>query len=76
MTGNALLVRLKALRLDIARERSVPAYVVFADRTLIDMAARQPTTREAFIEVHGVGAAKLREFGDQFISEIAAFARC
>ncbi|NND48955.1 MAG: DNA helicase RecQ [Rhizobiales bacterium] len=73
--GEELLARLKALRLDIARQQNVPAYVVFADRTLIDMAARQPANRDEFAEVHGVGAAKLRKFGDQFIGEIAAFAR-
>ncbi|MDE2447018.1 MAG: DNA helicase RecQ, partial [Alphaproteobacteria bacterium] len=54
-----LLQILKALRLKLAKQRGVPAYVVFADRTLIDMAARVPLTRWDFAEVHGVGDAKL-----------------
>jgi ATP-dependent DNA helicase RecQ len=50
----------------------VPAYVIFSDRTLADMAARCPRDLDAFAEVHGVGAAKLRDFGPQFLSAIAA----
>ncbi|HEX7007154.1 MAG TPA: DNA helicase RecQ [Alphaproteobacteria bacterium] len=67
----ALLQRLKALRLTLAKERGVPAYVIFSDRTLIDMAARRPLTRDAFAEVFGVGEAKLRDFADVFLREIA-----
>jgi ATP-dependent DNA helicase RecQ len=66
----ALLQRLKALRLTLARERGVPAYVIFSDRTLIDMAARRPLTRDAFAEVFGVGEAKLRDFAAVFLREI------
>ncbi len=69
--GADLLQRLKALRLDLAKARDVPAYVVFSDKTLIDMAARRPADRDAFAEVYGVGAAKLRDFGDIFLAEIA-----
>ncbi|MBC8037580.1 MAG: DNA helicase RecQ [Rhizobiales bacterium] len=67
---DALLQRLKALRLQLARQRQVPAYVIFPDRTLIDMAARLPLNRRDFGEVHGVGAAKLEQFGDIFLNEI------
>lgn len=66
-----LLAALKSLRLRLAKERDVPAYVVFSDRTLIDMAQRRPGDTVAFSEVHGVGAAKLRDFGDIFLQEIA-----
>ena len=66
----ALLQRLKALRLTLAKERGVPAYVIFSDRTLIDMAARRPRTRDAFAEVFGVGEAKLRDFAAVFLAEI------
>ncbi len=66
-----LLQRLKALRLDLARERGVPAYVVFSDKTLIDMASRRPATVEQFGEVFGVGAAKLEEFAEPFLAAIA-----
>ena len=65
-----LLAQLKALRLELARERGVPAYVVFHDRTLIDMVHRQPRTREAFAEVNGVGAAKLERFAEPFLAVI------
>ena len=68
----ALLPALKTLRLRLAKERRVPAYVIFSDRTLIDMAARQPRDLTAFAEVHGVGAAKLRDFGKIFLEAIAA----
>ena len=67
----ALLGVLKELRLRIARERGVPAYVVFSDRSLIDMARRRPRTVEDFAEVHGVGAAKLKDFAPPFLAAIA-----
>jgi ATP-dependent DNA helicase RecQ len=66
-----LLSRLKQLRSRLAGARRVPAYVVFSDRTLIDMAMRSPKTLDEFTEVHGVGAAKLKEFGAVFLAEIA-----
>ena len=68
----ALLGTLKALRLEIARERGVPAYIVFPDRTLIDMVRRRPRTEAEFAEVNGVGAAKLKEFAVPFLAAIAA----
>ncbi|MBM2715294.1 DNA helicase RecQ [Mesorhizobium caraganae] len=68
----SLLATLKTLRLRLAKERQVPAYVVFSDRTLIDMAERRPQDLDAFAEVNGVGAAKLKEFGKVFLSAIAA----
>ncbi len=70
-TGNALLSVLKGLRLRLAKERGVPAYVVFSDRTLIDMAQRRPLDATAFAEVHGVGDTKLRDFGDIFLQAIS-----
>ena len=63
--------RLKELRLSLARERGVPAYVVFHDRSLQDMARRRPKSTDAFAEVHGVGAAKLAKFAAPFITLIA-----
>ncbi|TIX01571.1 MAG: ATP-dependent DNA helicase RecQ, partial [Mesorhizobium sp.] len=68
----SLLAALKSLRLRLTKERQVPAYVVFSDRTLIDMAERRPHDLDAFAEVNGVGAAKLKEFGQVFLSAIAA----
>ena len=68
----ALLGVLKALRLDLARARGVPAYVVFPDRTLIDMARRRPRSEAEFAEVNGVGAAKLKQFAGPFLAAIDA----
>ncbi len=69
----ALLPRLKALRFKLARQRRVPAYVIFSDRSLIDMAARLPLTKWDFGEVHGVGAAKQEQFAEIFLTEIRDF---
>ena len=66
----ALLAVLKALRLDLARERGVPAYVVFPDRTLIDMVRRRPRSEAEFAAVNGVGAAKLKQFAGPFLAAI------
>ena len=65
-----LLDRLKALRLQLAKERQVPAYIVFPDRALVDMARRCPRTVEAFGEVNGVGVAKQRDFATPFLAVI------
>jgi ATP-dependent DNA helicase RecQ len=70
-TGDeSLLEKLKRLRLALAKERDVPAYVVFSDRSLIDMAEKKPRDETAFAEVHGVGAAKLKEFAAVFLAAI------
>jgi ATP-dependent DNA helicase RecQ len=66
-----LLAALKAVRLKLARERRVPAYVIFSDRTLIDMTAIQPRNLEEFALVNGVGAAKRKDFGAAFLRAIA-----
>ncbi|MCG8561215.1 MAG: HRDC domain-containing protein, partial [Hyphomicrobiales bacterium] len=67
----ALLARLKALRLALAQAQDVPAYVIFSDRSLEDMARRRPRSREDFAEVHGVGAVTLERRGDMFLAAIA-----
>jgi ATP-dependent DNA helicase RecQ len=66
----ALIVALKALRMRLARERRVPPYVIFSDKSLIDMAQRRPKDAAEFGEVHGVGAAKLKDFGVIFLRAI------
>ncbi len=65
-----LLEALKAKRRELAEEAHVPAYVIFADRSLIDMATRRPATRKEMAEVHGVGQRKLQRFGDIFLDVI------
>jgi ATP-dependent DNA helicase RecQ len=66
-----LLDALKQLRLRLAKQRRVAAYVIFSDKSLIDMAAKKPQTPDEFAEVHGVGAAKLKEFAGVFLAAIA-----
>jgi len=66
----SLLDALKKLRLKIAKERRMPAYLIFSDRTLIDMAKRRPRDIGAFAEVNGVGAAKLKDFAGIFLRAI------
>ena len=66
----ALFAALKAKRGEIAREMDVPAYIVFADRSLRDMARLKPTDRTLMAAVHGVGAAKLARFGDAFLAVV------
>lgn len=72
-SGGRLFEALKRQRTDLARELNAPAYVVFADRTLIEMAALRPSTRAAMAEIHGIGAAKLERFADAFLRVIRDF---
>ncbi len=65
-----LFERLRELRREIAAEQEVPAYVVFSDKTLADMAARRPQNRAEFLDVFGVGDAKLERYGDVFLEAI------
>lgn len=67
-----LLDELRALRLDIARQRGVPAFVIFPDRSLVDMVERRPSTPEEFRAVSGVGDVKLRQFATAFLDVINA----
>ncbi|MEO1746501.1 MAG: DNA helicase RecQ [Pseudomonadota bacterium] len=69
-----LLSALKRERTSLAKERAVPAYVIFPDKTLTEMARSKPRSLEDFAGVKGVGRAKLAEFGEQFLSVIKDFA--
>lgn len=62
-----LLLALKALRTEIAREHNLPPYVVFHDKTLIDMVVIKPVTLDQLAMVHGVGQSKLEKYGAMFI---------
>jgi ATP-dependent DNA helicase RecQ len=68
----ALLQRLKDKRAELAREREVPAYMIFSDRSLEDMARQKPGSEAAFADIHGVGAAKLKDFATAFLDVIGA----
>ena len=65
-----LFEALRRRRSELAKEQRVAAYVVFADKTLIDMARRKPATAAEMSAVHGVGEAKLRQYGDVFLDVI------
>ena len=66
-----LLAALKARRRALAEAADVPAYVVFADRTLIEMATARPATLDEMARIHGVGAKKLQSYGQEFLDVIA-----
>ncbi|SNR26739.1 ATP-dependent DNA helicase RecQ [Maribacter sedimenticola] len=66
-----LFDKLRVLRQQIAVEQNVPAYIVFGDASLKDMEAKLPTTTTEFMEVTGVGQAKLDKYADVFIEEIS-----
>jgi ATP-dependent DNA helicase RecQ len=65
-----LLSALKALRGAIAATQKQPAYVIFPDRTLIEMAKAKPATRDELSGIHGVGAVKLQKYGAAFLAVI------
>ena len=65
-----LLGELRTLRHEIAKELAVPAYIVFSDKTLRQMAMQVPTDRDTLLHVKGVGPRKLQEFGDRFLDVI------
>jgi ATP-dependent DNA helicase RecQ len=71
----ALFEALRILRRQLADERSVPAYIVFSDVALRQMARFYPVTDREFAKISGVGEKKAREFGEVFLAEIAAHLR-
>jgi ATP-dependent DNA helicase RecQ len=66
----ALFAELRALRGSIAKEEQVPAYVVFPDRTLAEIATRRPRSTAALADIRGVGPAKLEKYGERFLALI------
>ncbi len=65
-----LIGALRTLRTSLAREEKLPAYCIFPDRTLIEMAARKPNSMAALAAVRGVGPAKLEKYGELFLGAI------
>ncbi len=65
-----LLDSLRSLRTRLARAQNVPAYVVFSDRTLVELATHRPSTLAAMREIHGIGDAKLERYGPEFLAAI------
>lgn len=70
--AEALFQKLRELRLSIAREHSLPPYMVFNDKTLREMARLKPVTDAQFLAVNGVGESKLAKYGKRFMEVIAA----
>lgn len=61
---------LRNLRTDLARMEGVPAYVVFSNAALVDMALKHPNTLQEFLDVSGVGEYKAKQYGQAFLDVI------
>ncbi len=68
--NRALFEKLRARRMELAKAQNVPPYVIFHDRTLAEMAARQPESLDELATIPGVGQAKLARYGDAFLRVI------
>ncbi|MCM1105198.1 MAG: DNA helicase RecQ [Clostridium sp.] len=71
--GYELFEKLRALRLEIAREESMPPYIIFNDRTLIDLCVKMPRTKADMLNVSGVGEYKFAKYGQRFLDEVNRF---
>lgn len=69
----ALFTALKSVRSKLARREGVPAYVIFSNATLTDMARRRPRSRADFLDVSGVGERKAQRYAKAFLEAIEAF---
>ena len=63
-----LFESLRALRHEIAQESNVPAYIVFGDKTLKEMAAKNPQTKEEMLQIGGIGEVKFERYGEKFLT--------
>lgn len=73
--GFKLFDKLKELRLEIARAEKIPPYIVFNDKTLIDMCVKMPTTKSDMLNVSGVGENKYGKYGERFIAVIKEYVK-
>lgn len=71
--GFELFEKLRALRLEIAREEAVPPYIIFSDKSLIDMCVKVPHTKTEMLQVNGVGENKFAKYGNRFMDEIKRY---
>jgi ATP-dependent DNA helicase RecQ len=67
----ALLAELKSLRTALAREEKLPAYCVFSDATLNEIAARRPRTDADLLAIRGIGPQKVGKYGQRFLAILA-----
>lgn len=73
--GLELFEKLRALRAELAREQGLPPYIVFNDKTLLDMCVKLPLDREEMLSVNGVGENKFARYGERFLQEINSFTK-
>lgn len=73
--ANELFVILKDLRLNIAREEDIAPYIIFSDKTLLEMSNRYPKNKEEFCDISGVGELKAQKYGEKFIRVILEYMR-
>ena len=73
--SGSLFEKLRKLRLEIAREEDIPAYLIFNDATLKDMEKQRPMSDAEFMLIDGVGRKKMEDYGYRFIKEIIAFSK-
>jgi ATP-dependent DNA helicase RecQ len=66
-----LLSTLRSVRSELAKANKVPAYVIFHDRTLVELAQAKPTNLDAMLEINGIGKSKLDRYGQVFLDVIA-----
>ncbi|WP_315306508.1 DNA helicase RecQ [Enterococcus devriesei] len=68
VADDALFEELRSLRSQLAQEKNLPPYVIFSDKTLTELAEKQPQTSLEFLQIKGVGKSKLDNYGDQFLA--------
>ncbi len=71
--GYELFEKLRSLRLSIAREEALPPYIIFSDKTLIDMCVKVPQNKAEMLNVSGVGAMKFEKYGQRFLNAIEEY---
>ena len=71
--GYRLFEELRSLRTAIAKEEGLPPYIIFSDKTLIDMCAKMPENRQEMLGVSGVGENKFRKYGQRFMDVVTEF---
>ena len=67
----AVFEKLRALRMELAKEHKVPPYIIFSDKTLIQMAMEKPSNKEEMLAVAGVGESKFEKYGEPFLACLA-----
>lgn len=75
VADEVLFAKLKTLRMEIAKQEGVPAFIVFSDAVLIDMCRVMPHNEQEFLEVSGVGQAKLNRYGKEFLEVIRNYTK-